>query len=355
VSARPVVWTVLRPTVGGTWTRPELALLAAGQALTETVRATGAEASFEVVLLGSDGSPSHMPQADCVHVLELDRDALDRAPPAAVAGALASHARSAGVRYLMLDQNHRTFELLAPLAVALDGSALSDLVGFALADGELRWRRPCFGGRWEAELRVRGQRPLVLGVRASAFLGREPTWASNASASDAPASDAPRMLVQSLDLATMDRGRTDREGPPHREWLSLIEPEPGAIDLSLATRIVAVGRGLGDPAKLPPILRLTEALGAELAGSRPVIDAGWLPPERQVGSSGQTVAPRLYLALGISGAAQHLAGMSGSHCVVAINDDPAAPIFRWSRYGIVGDLHELVPALTRAIESARER
>ena len=124
-----------------------------------------------------------------------------------------------------------------------------------------------------------------------------------------------------------------------------------AVDLSAAQRIVGVGRGIRDAANLPIAQELASALGAEIAASRPICDLGWLPMERQVGSSGQTVAPRLYLAAGISGAIQHLVGIKGSQCIVAINKDPEAPIFEVADYGIVGDLFEVLPAITEAVKS----
>jgi electron transfer flavoprotein alpha subunit len=126
------------------------------------------------------------------------------------------------------------------------------------------------------------------------------------------------------------------------------------IDLASAQLIVGVGRGIKDAANIPIVQALATALGAELAASRPICDAEWLPMERQVGSSGQTVAPKLYLAVGISGAIQHLVGIKGSQCIVAINKDPNAPIFEIADYAIVGDLFEVVPAVTAAINAARQ-
>ena len=118
-----------------------------------------------------------------------------------------------------------------------------------------------------------------------------------------------------------------------------------AVDLTAAERIVSVGRGIKGPEHLDLVKQLAEALGAEIAASRPICDNGWLPMDRQIGSSGQTVAPRLYLALGISGAIQHVVGMKGARTIVAINKDPEAPIFEIADYGIAGDLFEIVPAL----------
>ncbi len=126
------------------------------------------------------------------------------------------------------------------------------------------------------------------------------------------------------------------------------------VDLGSAQRIVSVGRGIKDADNLHLVQELATALGAELGASRPICDNGWLPLERQIGSSGQTVSPKLYLAVGISGAIQHLVGMKGSQCVVAINKDPGAPIFEVADYGIVGDLFEVVPALTEAVKAAKQ-
>ena len=126
-----------------------------------------------------------------------------------------------------------------------------------------------------------------------------------------------------------------------------------AVDLTAAERIVSVGRGIKEQENIPVVEALAQALGAEQAASRPICDAGWLPMERQVGSSGQTVSPKLYLAVGISGAIQHLVGMKGAKTIVAINRDANAPIFEVADYGIVGDLFEVVPALVEEIKKAK--
>jgi electron transfer flavoprotein alpha subunit len=136
-----------------------------------------------------------------------------------------------------------------------------------------------------------------------------------------------------------------------RKVLEMIEAAQGVVDLSQADIIVAGGRGLANKEKFQIILDLAEVLGAGVGASRPVTDGGWLPKEHQIGSSGQTVTPKLYIACGISGAIQHLVGMSNSGCIVAINKDPNAPIFSIADYGIVGDVFKVVPAL---IEVAKE-
>jgi electron transfer flavoprotein alpha subunit len=137
-----------------------------------------------------------------------------------------------------------------------------------------------------------------------------------------------------------------RPGQPFREAAQ-------TVDLSSADIIVSVGRGIKEKENLPIVEALADALGAELAASRPICDNGWVPMERQVGSSGQTVSPKVYVAVGISGAIQHLVGMKGSKSVVAINKDENAPIFEVADYGIVGDLFDIVPALTDAVKRAR--
>ena len=135
--------------------------------------------------------------------------------------------------------------------------------------------------------------------------------------------------------------------------LELFRESARGVDLNSAEIIVSVGRGIKEAENIPIVQQLADALGAEMAASRPICDNGWMPMERQVGSSGQTVAPKMYMAVGISGAIQHLVGMKGSKTVVAINKDPEAPIFEVADYGIVGDLFQVLPALVEEIKKAK--
>jgi electron transfer flavoprotein alpha subunit len=148
-----------------------------------------------------------------------------------------------------------------------------------------------------------------------------------------------------VDVAIEASQIRSRPGEPFRE-------SKGEVDLSSAPIIVSVGRGIKDPENIPMVEELARLMGGEIAASRPICDNGWLPLERQIGSSGQTVAPKLYLALGISGAIQHMVGMKGSRTIVAINKDETAPIFEIADYGIVGDLFEVVPALLAALKES---
>jgi electron transfer flavoprotein alpha subunit len=273
----------------------------------------------------------------------------ERGTPGARVEALgAAAAKVGGVHTVCLPHDYDAVDLCGLLAWRLGAVAVTSAQDLRSVAGQLRLRRPAHGGRFLAELRVPDGCPLVVTVsgRGAASTAGTPATENAASGNgEGPGGSAAdrKVIVETLELG-VDLGCD----LPDREVLAVEEPDT-APALGAAQRVVSVGRGLGDPAHLPLAQRLATALDAELAGSRPVIDSGWLPAERQVGSSGQTVSPDLYLALGISGAAQHLEGISGARCVVAINRDPDAPIFRVARYGIVGDLHEIVPALIAAL------
>ena len=197
--------------------------------------------------------------------------------------------------------------------------------------GDVAFVRPMFQGKLTADVVPQGPAPHFVTFQIGAFRADQ----ARRGGSPAPT----RTLSVTVDASAVRQ----KPEPPFQEAKQ-------AVDLSQAERIVSVGRGIKEQTNIPLAQQLAAALGAELAASRPICDAGWLPMERQVGSSGQTVAPKLYLALGISGAIQHLVGMKGASTIVAINKDPDAPIFEVADFGIVGDLFEIVPAMINALK-----
>jgi len=219
------------------------------------------------------------------------------------------------------------------LACRMGQVLIGDVI--AIDEGPI-FTRQLLQGRLTGTYRHRGDGPCFVSVQAGAF-----RTDSNALERQGGAAAIERFTPE-IDAAQI---RT-KPGEPFREAAQ-------TVDLGSAQRIVGVGRGIKEQENLKLVEALAETLGAELAASRPICDNGWLPMERQVGSSGQTVAPKLYLAVGISGAIQHLVGMKGSQCIVAINKDPDAPIFEVADYGIVGDLFEVIPAVTEAVKAAK--
>jgi electron transfer flavoprotein alpha subunit len=220
----------------------------------------------------------------------------------------------------------------APALACRSGQVLiGDVI--EIADGPV-FTRQLMQGRLNGSYRHNGSGPCFVSVQAGAF---------RAELADTTGATPIETFTPTLDAAQI---RT-QPGEPFRGSAQ-------TVDLGSAQLIVSVGRGIREAENLPLVQSLATAFGAELAASRPICDNGWLPMERQVGSSGQSVAPKLYLAVGISGAIQHLVGMKGSQCIVAINKDPDAPIFEVADYGIVGDLFEVVPALTEAVKAAKQ-
>jgi electron transfer flavoprotein alpha subunit len=230
---------------------------------------------------------------------------------------------------VLLPHTYQTRDFAPKLAARLDRAIITDVT--AVKSGGV-FVRPMFQGKLTADVAPQGPAPHFATFQIGAY--RVDQVAKGAS--PAPV----RTLNVSLDAAAI---REKPEAP--------FQQAKQAVDLSQAERIVSVGRGIKEQANIHVAEELAAAIGAEIAASRPICDAGWLPMERQVGSSGQTVAPKLYLALGISGAIQHLVGMKGASTIVAINKDPDAPIFEVADYGIVGDLFEIVPAIIQAVKS----
>jgi electron transfer flavoprotein alpha subunit len=233
---------------------------------------------------------------------------------------------------VLFPHTYQVRDFLPKLATSLGRVAVSDAVSHRIENGQVVLVRQLFQGKVNVDVRFLGDGPHFASLQAGAY--RADRVAEGVAALEAL---APQISA--------DQIRT-RPQEPFRE-------SQRAVDLGAAEIIVSVGRGIKEADNIPLIQKLADVLGAELAASRPICDAGWLPMERQVGSSGQTVTPKMYLAVGISGAIQHLVGMKGSRTIVAINKDANAPIFEVADYGIVGDLFQIVPELIEAIQKIK--
>lgn len=241
---------------------------------------------------------------------------------------LAAHIAAANPKYVLFPHTYQTRDFAPKLAARFGKALLSDVTKLRVEEGKVIASRQLFQGKLTMDILPNGE-PVFLSLQAGSF----------PAVAEWPAPDA---LAGQADLSAI------RQKPeePFRE-------AQRAVDLSAAQYIVSVGRGIQEQENLKLVEDLAAALGAELAASRPICDNGWLPMERQVGSSGQTVAPKLYIAVGLSGAIQHLVGMKGAKTVVAINKDPHAPIFEVADYGICADLFDVVPKLTEEIRKAK--
>jgi electron transfer flavoprotein alpha subunit len=327
-----LVWVVLQHREGQ-FPRISWEAVAAAQKLAAEL---GGKA--EAVLLGSGVglAAAEVAKFDLAAVRVADQDALRVYTPGTYIGALAPAIRAAAPAFVVFPHTYQTVDYMARLAQTVGAGLLPEVTGFQGADGGLVWTRPVMGGKLQSKVRVKGEGTVLVSVQSGAFQADGATRLGEAGEAEARPLDVDLSGVQ-----------------PDREILGYEEVGGDTVDLTKASIIVAVGRGVGGADKMAPVENLARALGAEIGASRPVIDNGWLPRDRQIGSSGQTVAPKLYIAAGISGAIQHLVGMKGSAVIVAINKDPGAPIFTIADYGIVGDLHEVLPALTEAVQAAK--
>ena len=235
-------------------------------------------------------------------------------------------------RVVLFPHTYQVRDFAPKLATALERVLVSDVVAHRVENGELVLVRQLFQGKINVDVRFAGEPPYFASVQAGAYRADKVEAGSAGVEKFTPEISAVTIRTKPL------------------EWF---RESQRAVDLTAAEIIVSVGRGIKEAENIPIVQKLADALGAELAASRPICDNGWLPMERQVGSSGQTVSPKMYVAVGISGAIQHLVGMKGSKTIVAINKDPEAPIFEVADYGIVGDLFQVVPALVEEIKKAK--
>lgn len=264
-------------------------------------------------------------------VLLIEHDLLERYTPDGFAIALRQVITQAQPELVLLPHTYQVRDYAPKLATSLGRGMIADCVGYRAEKDRVVFVRQMFQGKTAADVSFSGAPPWFVSFQAGAFRGDQIAGGA-----------APSPLTElKIDLQAQQIRTTP---------LELFREAKQAVDLTQAPILVAVGRGIKAPENIPMAEKLAKLMGGELAASRPICDEGWLPMDRQIGSSGQTVAPKLYLALGISGAIQHVVGMKGSRTIVAINKDQNAPIFEVADYGIVGDIFELIPALTEALE-----
>jgi len=289
---------------------------------------------LHVALLGSGTAPlaGELAKYDSAAVHSVEHELLANYTPDGYALALQQLIAKLQPEIVLFPHTYQVRDFAPKLATLLRRVLVSDVVAMRNEGGSPLLVRQLFQGKVNADVRFTGKPPYFASLQAGAWR------ASDARPGSAPVHVfAPQLEASQIRTKPLERFRDSAR----------------AVDLSAALLIVSVGRGIKDAENLPLIEKLAAVLGAEMAASRPICDSGWLPMERQVGSSGQTVAPKAYFAIGISGAIQHLVGMKGSKTVIAINRDADAPIFEIADYGIVGDLFEIVPALTEEIRKAK--
>ena len=314
---------------GGTWHRMGFETLAAGQQL---ARDLGQPVSAVVVGSGVSALAGELASRKLERVYAVEHELLKDYTADGYTAALEQLIRAAKAQYVLFPHTYQVRDFAPKLATRFGQVLISDATRYRMEGGAPVIVRQLFQGKLNADVRFGGEPPYFASIQAGAF---------RADHVEDGAAKVEEFRPQ-LD-ASLIRGKPEA---PFRE-------SARAVDLSAAEVIVSVGRGIKEKENLPLVEALAQALGAEVAASRPICDAGWLPMERQVGSSGQTVSPKVYIAIGISGAIQHLVGMKGSKTVVAINKDSNAPIFEVADYGIVGDLFEVVPALTEEVRKAK--
>jgi electron transfer flavoprotein alpha subunit len=317
---------VLMEQRGGKWNRMSFEALAAGQQLAAKL---GTECSAAVIGEGSDALATELAAKNLAKIFAVQHPLLHAYTSDSYAVAFEQLVKQADPAYVLLPHTYQVRDFAPALAIRFRQVLISDVI--AVHDGPV-FVRQLLQGKLNADYKHNGTGPCFVSVQAGTFRA-EAVEAGTATVEDF----APQLEASQI---------RNKPGEPFREAAQ-------TVDLSAAPLIVSVGRGIGEQENIGIVEELATALGAELAASRPICDNGWLPMERQVGSSGQTVSPKLYLAIGISGAIQHLVGMKGSKTVIAINKDENAPIFEVADYGVIGDLFEIVPALTKAVLAAK--
>jgi electron transfer flavoprotein alpha subunit len=315
----------------GKLNRVSLETITAGQAI---AAATGW--TLEAAVVGSNVASiaSEVAARKVSKVYDVESPRLDPYTPDAFTQALKEFLAKHPAKLVLMPHTYQVRDFVPKLATALATTAISDVIGYKFEGGKLLFTRQMFQGKFVADVNFSGSGPCFVTFQNGAFRGDK---------AEAGASPAP---VETVNVDVPDSAMRNKPEEVFKEAKQ-------AVDLTQAEIIVSVGRGIKEQKNLEIARQLADALGGELAASRPICDNGWLPMDRQIGSSGQTVAPKLYLALGISGAIQHIVGMKGSRSIVAINKDAEAPIFEIADYAIVGNLFDIVPPLIEEVKKAK--
>ncbi len=317
---------------GQAWHRMSWETLAAAQQIAAELNTT---VSAAVVRTGGHGLAAELARKRLERVHLVDHELLAGYTPDGYSLALRQLIERVKPRLALFPHTYQVRDFLPKLATSFGKVAVTDAIAHRVENGAAVFVRQLFQGKVNVDVRFAGDRPNFASLQAGAYR-------------------ADRVAEGAEGAAEVETFRPDLAAAGIRtKPLELFRESQRAVDLTAAEIIVSVGRGIKEAENIALVQQLADALGAELGASRPICDAGWLPMERQVGSSGQTVAPKMYVAVGISGAIQHLVGMKGSRIVVAINKDANAPIFEVADYGIVGDLFQVVPELIEAVKKAR--
>ncbi|HLG95714.1 MAG TPA: electron transfer flavoprotein subunit alpha/FixB family protein [Bryobacteraceae bacterium] len=314
---------------GGAWNRMSWETLAAGQQLAAQI---GASASAAVAGNSVGALANELASKALDKVFAVDHQLLGAYTADAYTAALEQLIRRTSPSIVLFPHTYQVRDFAPKVATRFGQVLISDTIGFRVDGDAPVFARQLFQGKLNADVKPGGPAPHFASVQAGAFRADQ---LQNGTA-----------LVENFTPDLKPEMIRAKPEDPFRE-------SARAVDLTAADIIVSVGRGIKEKENIPIVEELAKALGAELAASRPICDSGWLPMERQVGSSGQTVSPKVYMAVGISGAIQHLVGMKGAKTIVAINKDSNAPIFEVADYGIVGDLFEVVPALVEEVKKAK--
>ncbi len=267
-------------------------------------------------------------------VYDLEAAQLEPYTPDGFVAALKPFVEQKQPRLVLMPHTYQVRDFAPKLASALNRALVSDSIGYKYGDGKLMFIRQMFQGKFAADVSFAGEPPYFATFQSGAFRGDKVEEGSGAAPVETMNVEVPASVV-----------RNQPEAP--------FKEAKQAVDLTQAEVIVAVGRGIKEQKNIDIAKQLADALGGEIAASRPICDSGWLPMDRQVGSSGQTVAPKLYLALGISGAIQHVVGMKGARTIIAVNKDSEAPIFEIADVAVVGNLFDIVPPLIEEVKKAK--